>query len=435
MAWIGAIASLAGGYLSSQSSKNAAKGAQYQPWNSNFVGLGGASFNGGRLQMAFDQGNQDLQTRLMDMGGGALDRYQSGITNGLGSDFLRNEYGAANSGQASALQGLLGASGLPQNPFFGNGANFQQQAQLGGMIGNQSMLQGLGGYGGQNYLDAGNNMLQQGYQQQNFNNLRGNMLTNFDPNEAAASYTNLLRQQAMPAEQQATASAMTGLFGSGRLGTTGGANQMGALASSQQQADIGRQVAGQQYGLQQQLMAQQGLDSALNAEQGRQLGAFGANQQGMMNQYGIAQGLSQTGAGLFGSSLQNAGLGMGIGQQADAFGFDRMMGLNQAGWDRANSLYTASNSATQDRFNRAMQLFGGENAMNQQNLADFNGFLGSQQSQYQQLMDMARIGASVGQSQTTANANAAMLRNQGNQDMIAGFLGAVNAYTNRDKGG
>jgi len=108
-------------------------------------------------------------------------------------------------------------------------------------------------------------------------------------------------------------------------------------------------------------------------------------------------------------------------------------GLDQGLFQRNLDLYTNSQTATQDRFNRALQLFGGENALNQQNLANFQGLLGSQQSQQQGLMDLARIGASVGQAQTTANANAAMMRNQGNQDLIAGFMSAANAYANRNK--
>lgn len=431
MGWIAGIGALAGGVLSYAGSRSAANGSKYRPWNSNMPGVGSVEMRNGMISYRPDMQMQNATNPLMY---GALDQFAQGQQNALGQDFLRSEYNASNTGSAGALQGLLNASQMPQSQFFGDPNTFQQQAGMAGALGNQSMLQSLGGYGGQNFMSAGQQMLQ-GYQPQDFSQLRGNMLSNFDPNQAAASYTNLLRQQAMPAEQQATASALTGLFGSGRLGTTGGANQMSALASSQQQADLGRQVAGQQYGLQQQLMAQQGLDSALNAEQGRQLNAFNANQMGMSNQYGMAQGLAQTGAGLFGSALNNAGLGMGLSQSADAFGFDRLMGLNQTGFDRANQLYTASNTATQDRFARAMQLFGGENALNQQNLSNFTGLLGAQQSQQQTLMDQARIAASVGQAQTAANANAAMIRNQGNQDMIAGFLGAANAYANRNQGG
>jgi hypothetical protein len=91
-------------------------------------------------------------------------------------------------------------------------------------------------------------------------------------------------------------------------------------------------------------------------------------------------------------------------------------------------MYGYGNQATSDRFNRAMQMFGADNAIGQQYLGNFQNLLGSQQSQNQQLLDQARLGASVGSAQTSANANAAGMRNQSNQDMIAGFL---NAYNNQ----
>jgi hypothetical protein len=60
------------------------------------------------------------------------------------------------------------------------------------------------------------------------------------------------------------------------------------------------------------------------------------------------------------------------------------------------------------------------------------GFLGAGQSQNQQLMDLGRIGASVGNQQNAQNAAAAQDRNQNNRDMISGFLGAIsNYYQNR----
>jgi hypothetical protein len=346
MAWIAAIASIAGGYLSSQSAKKGAKGGQYQPWNAQVADLGYAGFDRGQLNMSYSLPTWRQQDRLAGLQNQALDQYVIGQSDRLGSDFLRESYNNANTGQAANLQGLVNAAGsAPQ------------------------------------------------YSATNFGNLTGNMLGNFDPQAAGQEYTNMLRQGAMPGEQQATASALSGLFNRGRLGTTGGANQMGALQSSQQQADLQRQLAGQQFGLQQQLQQQQGYDAALNAEQGRQIGAFGANQQGMMNQFDMSQGM-------FGRNLD---------------------------------LYTNSATATQDRFQRALQMFGADNALQQQDLSNFQGLLGAQQSNQQGLLDIGRLGASVGQAQTAANSNAAMLRNQGNQDMIAGFLGAVNAYTSKDK--
>lgn len=427
MAWIGALITAAGAYASSQSTKKAAKGAQYRPWNTSMMGLGGAQFADGFLSLNPSSEMQAQNHLLNQLQMASLAKYGQGQQNALGQDFLRGAFVDSNS--ADSLGGIN--AGLPSS-FYGNEAIFQNQANLGQEIGTNALTQGLTGYGGQNFLNAGQSFLNP-YQAQDFSQLRNNLLTNFDPNQAASQYTDLLRQQAMPEEQRAVNSTMSNLFGTGRLGTTGGANVMGRLAEAQNQADLARQIAGQQFGLQQQLQAQAGLDAALNAEQGRQLGAFGANQTGMLNQFGLAQSLASTGANLYGSAYNNAALGMGIGQQADTFGFNRLMGLNQAEFDRALTLNDMNYSRTQDRFNRAFQLFGAENALNQQDLANFQGLLGGQHANNQQLLDLARIGASVGQAQTAAGAQSAMLRNQANQDMIAGFLGAYNSYQQNKK--
>jgi uncharacterized protein YfiM (DUF2279 family) len=344
MGWIAGIGALAGGALSYMGSKDTAKSMQYRPWSTGLQGLGNAYFRNGALSLSPSTQYYTLDNALRQSMDSSLGAYNQGQQNMLGQDFLRNIYGTSQLESGSQLSAL------------------QQAAQQGTP-----------------------------YQAQDFGSnaaLNQGMLSNFDPNQAAQGYTNLLRQQALPQEQQATQSAMSGLFAKGRLGTTGGANQMQAMAEAQSQADVQRQIAGQQYGLQSQLQAQQGYDQARANQQGLMMNNLLTNQQGALNNFALDQGMFQ----------------------------------------RNLDLYTNSATATQDRFQRALQLFGGENALNQQNLANFQGLLGSQQSQQQGLMDLGRIGASIGQAQTTANANAAMVRNQGNQDLIAGFLGAANAY-------
>jgi hypothetical protein len=338
MVWaaaIPAIAGLAGGLLGSKTPR----AAQYRPWSTDLGGLGAANFANGRLSINPDAQQQMFQQQLYGMGQGSLERFGLGQQNMLGPAFLRSEFGTANQGQYGGLLGLQQAAG--------------QQSQ----------------YGPMDFMSGVNN----------------GMLNNFDPNQASANYTNLLRQQAQPQEQQAASSALTNLFNTGRLGSTGGMQAYQTLMDSQNQADLGRQVAGQQFGLQQQLQAQQGYDQARQNQQGLMLNQFGANQQGMMNQFGMDQGM--------------------FGRQLD--------------------LYTNSNSATQDRFMRALQMFGGEGAQNQQDLGNFMQFLGAGQSQNQQLMDLARIGASVGTAQNSQNANAALMANQQRADLFSGFLGAL----------
>lgn len=347
MAWVPAVAGLVGGLMSNNSSQQAARGMQYRPWSGTMSGVGTVNYENGRVNMVGDERSQFLHSLLGQMGYGQLQQFQQGQSDMLGQDYLRGATGQADYSQNQNLLGLQGAVGQ-QTP-----------------------------YQGQDFMSGVNNGL----------------LSNFDPQQAAGNYTNLLRQQAQPQEQNAAASALTNLYGTGRLGTTGGQTAYQGLMDSQNQADLGRQVAGQQFGLQQQLMAQQGYDQSRMNQQGLMMNQFGANQQGMMNQFGMDQGM-------FGRNLD---------------------------------LYTNSASATQDRFNRAMQLFGGENALNQQFMGNFQGLLGADQSQNQQLMDLGRLGASVGQSQNAANSNAAMYRNQGNQDMIAGFLGAINSSYNQPR--
>jgi len=334
MAWIGALVAAGGAVLSSQMNKSAADGMKYQPWNTSVGGIGSANFNRGQLNLRADPLMNQQNWKLNGLQTNALNRYATGQDDSLGTGFLRNSYTDANYG------------------------DFLNLSQLNNAVYNPN-------YNSQDFMSGVNNGL----------------LSNFDPNAASLNYTNLLRQQAQPQEQQAASSALSNLYNTGRLGSTGGQQAYGNLINQQNQADIGRQVAGQQFGLQQQLQAQQGYDAARANQQGLMLNNFGANSQYANNQY-----------------------------------------------QRQLDLYTNSNTSTQDRFNRALQLFGGENANNQQDLTNFMSLLGAQQSNNQQLLDVGRLGASVGQAQTTANANAAMYRNQGNQDMLSGFLGAVGSY-------
>jgi hypothetical protein len=314
MGWGALVGAAVGAYGSIKGGKEAAKGAAYRPWNVGLGGLGGVEFRGNHLILGEDPMQIQQRNAQWTAQNQAMDSYNRSPTNDMWRSSLYDMGRQADS-----------ANGLP-TPFFGNQMVFQNQAGQAQQLGGHALSQASTGYGGNNFLGMGTQMLGN-YGNQN---LGRNMITNFDPNQAGSDYTNLLRQQAQPQEQQATNSLANRLFASGRLGTTGGAGMMGSMQQANQQADIGRQVAGQQFGLQQQLMQQQGYDQALNAEQGRQLGHLG-----------MAGQLSGMGAGLIGQSYQNAGVGMGLGQQADTFGFSRMMQLNDANYMR-----------TQDRFNR-----------------------------------------------------------------------------------
>jgi len=348
MGWGALAAGIIGAGASMYSSNKAAKGANYRPWDVGLLGLGNASFQGGKLNLQGDSRYLQMNNNLWDAQNLSLGQFAGAQQSALGQDYLRNITGQANLSSENLFSMLA------------QGAGMQNQYQP------------------QNFMGGVNNGL----------------LQNIDPTAISNNYTDLLRQQAIPQEQQQVQSALSGLFGSGRLGTTGGANVLGQLSQAQQQADIGRQVAGQQFGLTQALQAQQGYDAARANQMGLMMNQFGANQQGMMNQFGMDQGM-----------------------------FGRLL-----------DTYNSGSDMTQDRFSRAMQLFGAENAMGQQYLQNFQSLLGAQQGQQQQLMDLARIGSSVGQAQTAAGANAAGIRNQGNQDAIAGFMSAFNQWnSNRNK--
>ncbi|OGT57393.1 MAG: hypothetical protein A3E01_07130 [Gammaproteobacteria bacterium RIFCSPHIGHO2_12_FULL_63_22] len=71
--------------------------------------------------------------------------------------------------------------------------------------------------------------------------LAGQLGQSFD--STRDSTLGLLRSQAMPGQQRAVDSTLSRLFAQGRLGSTGGANIMGRLAESQNQQDLGFQLA------------------------------------------------------------------------------------------------------------------------------------------------------------------------------------------------
>jgi len=101
----------------------------------------------------------------------------------------------------------------------------------------------LGGTFGQfnNRLNTGFN---QGLQNQAFA-AAGNQLglANTTGQQAREQALTNFRAQALPGQQRAVQGQLSSLFGSGRLGTTGGANQLGRLAEAQNQQDLGFQQA------------------------------------------------------------------------------------------------------------------------------------------------------------------------------------------------
>jgi hypothetical protein len=119
------------------------------------------------------------------------------------------------------------------------------------------------------------------------------------------------------------------LFGRGQLGSTGGANQIEALARAQENADIGRQLAAQQTA-----QSQQGLNFSTGqgllglGQQGANLGAsINANQlSGLQEGVGTIGNLGQ-------QRLANSQSLFGFGQDLRGLGLDEareQLGLSGA---------------------------------------------------------------------------------------------------------
>lgn len=181
-------------------------------------------------------------------------------------------------------------------------------------------------------------------------------LGSFNPQDAASSYTNNLRAQALPQQQQAAQSLAQNLFNTGRLGSTGGANLYGQLTQAQNQQDLGFQLAGQQYGGQ---------------EQSRIAG--------------LGQSLGQAGTGI------NAQYGQ-LNNQFQNDQFNRNIQSDQ---------YT--NQRAQQRFQNAMSLFGSGLQNQQVQQGNALGLLQGAQGLDQNLLQAIGIGGTMGAQQSNAN--------------------------------
>jgi hypothetical protein len=204
------------------------------------------------------------------------------------------------------LQGQLG-----QNPFAGFG-DFSQDFRQAGQF-QQPLLQGFNQAAGQQLGIAGQ-----------------------DQGAIVSGELERLRGLARPGEQRAANSLADRLFGSGRLGTTGGAQMFGELAQAQERSDLERQGLALGLGRQRQLdaagLAQQfqgagqgirGFQSALQgqafgqaaqqgeAQRSRALSRFGIGQD-VLGQFRDAFSTAQAGQQ---GALQNAAVLQSLGLQ------------------------------------------------------------------------------------------------------------------------
>jgi hypothetical protein len=194
--------------------------------------------------------------------------------------------------------------------------------------------------------------------------------------QLGAGQLDIMRQISAPKEQQARVGQQSNLFAQGRLGSTGGAGEMQALAEAQSDADLKRQLAANQFGMD---VRQQAL------------GTLGTT-------LGQAEGLMQ---GQFGRDLGRNQL---AGQRAlDRFGI-------------AGSIFDSARASRMDPFQQL-----------QAGLGSLSGIQGMQNAGFQQALQaaMARSNSQLGAAGIHQQ-NAAMTPNVG-MDLLSGAMGAAGA--------
>ncbi len=393
MAWIAALAALAGSAMASSATGSAAdQMAGAQAFNP--VGFsnpfGRLSF-GQAGQGGFEQSDSQDMIRQM---------LESGVMGNLmGGQFFNNPgfhgaFGQAagglqgDFGNAQGLQGLM----MPGTAFGG----------LGGMFGN---AQGLNNMFAQN-LSGGLRDLSGGMQQglfgagANFFNQAGNQQGLIDLSLSAQ------RAQAQPFEDRLLNRVQNQLFSQGRLGSTGGAQQFGETIGAIQGADTQRILNAQTLGLQgQQQFGQLGASAfgAGNQLFGNNINAFGQQMQGF-NQTGQLGSLFE-GQG-FGQLLQSLQQNQSSGQQR----LQNSLGMFGLGGDLFNQ-----------SFNQGMA---GQGALGNMQALMQQLFLGSLNA------EASRIGGASGFS-------GAMGQNATNQAALMGslFSGLGDMFGTGDGGG
>ena len=237
--------------------------------------------------------------------------------------------------------------------------------------------------------------------------------------EARQQTLDQLRAQALPEQERATSRLLTDLFGTGRLGTTGGANIVGRLAEAQNQQDLGFQLAAGAEGRAAQAQAAglasqfAGLGSGLAGQQEALLqGAFGrfgqtANLAADLNERRFRRGLESTGlqagllqqlfqqqTGIAGQEQALRGGELGLALQAlQGAGGLQQLGLDQFGAGlaaaqaQANARIGAGSNIAQIASNpnfgaSPLSTLGGALVENTQGISDFFGriFRGNESS-------------------------------------------------------
>lgn len=221
-----------------------------------------------------------------------------------------------------------------------------------------------------------------------------------DPQAIADQRLALLRQQAAPFEERAFSSLQENLFGTGRLGTTGGALQTEAFARGLGQADLERQLAASAEGRAFQTQALQGSQG---------LAGLGTGVAGLQDQL-IQSAFNRfnTTAGLA-SDLSNTRVNRNF--QGANFQQNALQQLLQ----NQISLAGVGRSLQQSDLNLATQALQAQGGLNDQSIANFQAALAAAQAQAN-----ARIGAGSNIANFTSNTNFGV-----KEDTLGGIFGAI----------
>jgi hypothetical protein len=380
VALIGAGVGAAGSVISSKNAakaaKNAAAGAEFSPVG--IRGIGGSSATVGinrdgseRIQLKFGQDQEAIRDRLLadanlNAQGLGQDQVLAGQIQGATQDNILSDFGTLRGiGQNTGQESLLSAQ------------NFARMGQQQDAFGQQGLNAAFGGPSAAGLTGIA--------QQQGQSLLNQPGPTSF--NDLAGQRLSALRSAARPGEDRAVDSKLNNLFGSGRLGTTGGVRAIGELGLQQELADQNRIINSQDFANSQQNQERQ----------------FRQNQQGLGSQL-----LGQAFQGVGQDQSRGLGLGqLGAGQ------------LNQRGATEAARLGAvqtgdqANLSQGQRRLASTQQLFGFGQALEDRTLDQTAQQVGITQTMDQNLLDQGRLSGSVGQAQASAGANAGALAMKG----------------------
>lgn len=365
------IAGMALGALGSakqaDATKDAAQLAQFNPFN--VSGPGGTStIQDGQINMGLSGQQQGLFDAL---GGTAMQGLSGAGPNAQFADQFRQLGGQALPGAFGGVQNAPGMGGL-FSQFQGQVNPMAQMLGAGGIMGLQGAQPQFGG------------LTQQLAQQ-------GQGMFNTDVSGIINDRFNALSQQAAPGEERAFNSLQNRLFSQGRLGSTGGSRDFEAFGRGLGDAQLSRQMAAQNLGLQTQAQ-QAGIGSQL---------------------FGAAQG--------FGGLDLNRLTG-GLGAASNAFG--------QAGGLFGN-VFGAGAQSNQADFSRALQrmqaaqgMFGFGQGLNEADFGQGLQALGGQQSIEAGLRANTGLGLEGGAAGASAGANQARIMAAGGSP-VGGFLSSL----------